>query len=87
VRLLLDRGASIDLVVPGDENALIQAAWHGRLDVVRLLLERGADPNVRVFEGMAVNRPRGEWRTALSMARRHRHAAIAEALIAAGARE
>ena len=41
VALLLDRGARIDEVVPGDENALIQASGNGHLDVV--ISRNGAD--------------------------------------------
>lgn len=42
VRMLLDRGADIDLGVPGDGNALIMAAGEGQLEVVRFLLDQGA---------------------------------------------
>ena len=85
VKLLLDRGARIDEVVPGDETALITAAWRGRLDVVRLLIARGADVNLGVevdtYDG------RREYRTPLRMAHRGGHAAVMDALVAAGARE
>ena len=49
VTMLLDRGAIIDEVVPGDENALISASGEGDLDVVRLLVGRGANVNARVW--------------------------------------
>ena len=42
MRLLLDRGADIDLGVPGDGNALIMAAGAGQLEVVRFLVDKGA---------------------------------------------
>ena len=87
VRLLLDRGASVNQVVPEDENALIQASGEGRLDVVKLLLARGADVNIRAWAESALERPDGEWRTALSMARRGRHDSVVRLLLAAGARE
>jgi beta-lactamase regulating signal transducer with metallopeptidase domain len=87
VALLLDRGADIDRIVPEDENALIQASAHGRLEVVRLLIARGADVNARAWAESARERPGGEWRTPLGMARRGGHADVVAVLIAAGARE
>jgi ankyrin repeat protein len=83
VQLLLDRGADVNLVVPGDENALIQASGSGELAVVKLLVSRGADVNVRVQSAETNN----EVRTALGMARRHKHDAVAEFLVSMGARE
>ena len=87
VALLLDRGARINEVVPEDENALMQASAAGELEVVQLLISRGADVNIRAWTGAALERPNGEWRTALGMARRNRHDVVAKVLIAAGARE
>jgi ankyrin repeat protein len=85
VSLLLDRGASIDQVVPGDENALIQASGAGHLNVVKLLVSRGADVNARTL----VERTNGdsEWRTPLSMARKGGHRAVIAFLLEAGAKE
>jgi beta-lactamase regulating signal transducer with metallopeptidase domain/ankyrin repeat protein len=85
VRFLLERGASVEKVVPGDENALIHASEGGQADVVRLLLERGADVNARVWADSGPGR--GEWRTALKMARRNGHDEVARILAAAGAKE
>jgi beta-lactamase regulating signal transducer with metallopeptidase domain len=87
VALLLDRGASINQVVPEDENALIQASAEGKLEVVELLVARGADVNARAWAEGALERPNGEWRTPLSMARKGRHEAIIKVLMAAGAKE
>jgi len=87
VALLLDRGADIDRMVPDDENALIQASGGGHLDVVKLLIARGADVNARAWAESARERPRGEWRTPLSMARQGRHDSVVAVLLAAGARE
>ena len=87
VALLLDRGAHINQVVPEDENALIQASASGELEVVQLLIARGADVNIRAWAESAYERPNGEWRTALGMARRNRHDVVAKVLVAAGARE
>ena len=85
VTLLLDRGASIDQVVPSDENALIQASGEGQLAVVKLLVARGANVNARVWADSAYERPNGEWRTPLSMARKGGHTAVVEFLRGAGA--
>ena len=99
VELLLDRGAAIDLVVPGDENALIQASGNGHLVIVKLLVDRGADVNARVWVGARVARvvrsradwsssdEKGEWRTPLSEALKGRHRAVVAFLLSAGARE
>jgi beta-lactamase regulating signal transducer with metallopeptidase domain len=87
VALLLDRGADINRMVPEDENALIQASEHGRLEVVKLLIARGADVNARAWAEGARERPDGEWRTPLSMARRGGHGDVVAALVTAGARD
>lgn len=50
VRLLLDRGTAIDAMPPGSQwtaTALHSAAGQGHLDVVELLLARGADPSIQ----------------------------------------
>jgi len=73
------------LVVPGDENALIQASAGGHLSAVRLLVERGADVNMRVWADQSGPGRTGEWRTPLSQARRGGHAAIVAFLLSAGA--
>jgi beta-lactamase regulating signal transducer with metallopeptidase domain len=87
VALLLDKGAQIDQVVPADENALIQASGEGQLAVVQLLVARGADVNARAWAEAAYERPRGEWRTPLNMARKGGHGAVVAFLISAGARD
>jgi len=45
VRALLDRGIDPDVLVK-DTSTLALAVYWNRLDVVKLLLERGADPNI-----------------------------------------
>lgn len=45
VRHLVDAGASLSFRVPGTNPPLVAAIRHGQVEVVRLLLERGADPN------------------------------------------
>jgi ankyrin repeat protein len=88
VRFLVEKGASIEKVVPGDENPLIHASEGGQAEVVRFLLGKGADVNARVWAaGGGPNGRRGEWRTALLMARRNGHDDVARILLAAGARE
>jgi hypothetical protein len=52
-----------------------------------LLIERGANVNARVFADRSGDRGEGEWRTPIGMARRGGHAAVVNALRAAGARE
>jgi beta-lactamase regulating signal transducer with metallopeptidase domain len=86
VELLLDQGAGIDDIVSGDENALIHASGRGHIEVVRLLVERGADVNKRAWADWGFERPSGEWRTPLSMARRGNHRAVVEFLVFSGAR-
>ena len=47
IRWLLDHGAPIDAVDAFGSTALAEhVAWRDRLDIARLLLERGADPDV-----------------------------------------
>lgn len=87
VRDLLDRGASIEKTVNGDENALIHASETGQPAVVRYLIERGANVNARVWAEFGDGEEsRGEWRTAMSMARRNGHQDVIAILRAAGAR-
>ena len=76
-RLLLDHGATIDVV--DDEfrsTPLGLAARWGRRDLVRLLLERGTD----------VNLAGADWARPLAWAEKRGHREIAEELRAAGAR-
>jgi ankyrin repeat protein/beta-lactamase regulating signal transducer with metallopeptidase domain len=87
VRLLVERGANIEEIVPEDENALISASAAGQLDVVKFLIARDANVNARAWAESARERPGGEWRTPLNMARRGGHTAVVAVLIAAGARE
>lgn len=47
VGTLLERGAEVDAVSPNGTTPLMMAAQYGSEDSVKLLLERGADPNRR----------------------------------------
>jgi predicted transcriptional regulator len=85
--LRLDRGASIDQIVPGDETALIQASAEGHLGVVKLLVARGANVNLGVWVEQSYPRSEKEWRSPLSMARKGRHASVVEFLLTAGGHE
>ena len=49
--LLLDAGADVNAQDGTDESALSCAAWQGRADVVRVLISRGANINLRRDEG------------------------------------
>lgn len=84
-QMLVDAGADVNLAVEGDENALMNAAEGGHLDIVKYLVSRGADIHTRIytdrFDGA------GEWRTALSQARKNRRLAVIEYLVSLGARD
>jgi len=49
IRLLLDHGVAVDVTTDDQETALDIAAFWGRTDVVRFLLERGAKPTERTM--------------------------------------
>jgi ankyrin repeat protein len=50
VQLLLDRGALVNARMQDGTTALVTAARRGKLDVMRLLLTRGADPKASLPE-------------------------------------
>lgn len=88
VTLLLDQGADVNKIVPGDENALMCASEQGQLAVVQLLVTRGANVNERIWTGRGDTRDRqGEWRTAVSQARKNGHTAVVNYLNSVGAKE
>ncbi|HUQ86522.1 MAG TPA: M56 family metallopeptidase [Vicinamibacterales bacterium] len=84
VQLLIDRGADVNLAVEGDENPLMNAAEHGNLRIVQLLVEKGADVNARIYSDRYPNG--GEWRTAISQARKNGHTDVVRYLESRGAR-
>jgi hypothetical protein len=70
-------GADVDCIDPNDRIAtpIVHASNHGYLDIVKLLLQNGADPNAR---NLGSN-------TALMLAARFGHVEVVRALIAGGA--
>jgi ankyrin repeat protein len=50
VREILDSSAASINVIRGGEGVLIEAMDHRRLDIIQLLLERGADPALAILE-------------------------------------
>ena len=47
IQLLLDHGASVDLINKAGDTALTLAAAHGKLDAVKFLLDRGANTHAK----------------------------------------
>ena len=95
VQLLVERGADVNLAVEGDENPLMNAAEVGHLAIVQYLVSKGADIHARIFsekmstsyndkQGVFTQR-NGEWRTALSQARKKGHADVVKYLESLGA--
>ncbi|MEM8933275.1 MAG: ankyrin repeat domain-containing protein, partial [Acidobacteriota bacterium] len=77
---LLDADADPNLGVAGQGTPLIQAALRGHMDIVSILLDRGAEVQQAETSG-----PRSIPRTALAAAAMGGDEAIVEALLAAGA--
>lgn len=73
VRLMLQHHAYIDAESPNKSTPLMLAAHYGHPDVVRLLLEEGADPSLRNEQGL----------TAVDFARRADRGDMAELVSAA----
>jgi ankyrin repeat protein len=74
---LLDQGAGIDTHARDDWTPLTISAREGRLNVVQLLLKRGAA--VKVMEGGG--------HTALFWARKYGHSEVENVLLAAGCKD
>jgi ankyrin repeat protein len=53
VRVLVDRGAALDLTDPDKTTALVMAIVNGHYDVAALLAAHGADPDIADESGMA----------------------------------
>ena len=84
-QLLVDRGADVNLAVEGDENPLMNAAEGGHLPLVQYLVSKGADVHARIYTERYDGG--GEWRTAISQARKNGHTAVVKYLESLGARE
>ena len=69
-RLLIERGADVNAVQTAGYRPLHQAAVAGREDLVRMLLDAGADKTARCDRG----------KTPAEYARERGHAAVAELL-------
>jgi beta-lactamase regulating signal transducer with metallopeptidase domain len=88
VALLVSRGADVNLAVEGDENPLMGAAEQGHLEIVKFLIDKGADIHTRIWTARGIgNSVEGEWRTALSQARKNRHMNVVRYLEGLGARD
>jgi beta-lactamase regulating signal transducer with metallopeptidase domain len=85
VQVLVERGADVNLAVEGDENPLMNAAEGGHLDIVQYLVARGADIHTRIYTDRYDGT--GEWRTALSQARKNRRTTVVQYLESLGARD
>jgi ankyrin repeat protein len=85
VQMLIDRGADVNLAVEGDENPLMNAAEQGHLAIAQLLVSKGADIHTRIWSDRADRG--GEWRTALSQARKNGHTGVVKYLESLGARD
>jgi hypothetical protein len=83
VKQLLDAGVDVNSKFRYGATALSYACDRGHLDVVRLLLERGADPNVKdTFYGATPL----SWASSPAQTRKPEHATIVGLLLEAGAR-
>jgi beta-lactamase regulating signal transducer with metallopeptidase domain len=85
VQLLVERGADVNLAVQGDENPLMNAAEGGHLAIVQYLVSKGADVHARIYTDRYDGT--GEWRTALSQARKNRRYEVVKYLESLGARD
>lgn len=84
VRWLLSQGADANARVTGlsGQTALHNAAWNGDLDMVRLLVEHGAD--LHAHDAEHENTPRGWAETAIGVTKNGRCADVAAWLTAQG---
>lgn len=56
IQRLLAAGVEVDVCDRYGRTALMEASRHGNIEVVRVLLERGADPNRKSFSGKSAFR-------------------------------
>jgi Ankyrin repeat len=81
---LLDHGVHIEYRDRDNYNALLLASRAGWLELTRLLLERGANPNVFHASGPAVTTP--TTMTPISLAAKNGHVDVLRLLLRAGAK-
>ncbi|KAF3808427.1 hypothetical protein GCG54_00013066 [Colletotrichum gloeosporioides] len=64
VRSLMNHGAKIDIIGPGQEDNLLAAAFSGHLDLIRLFFSPDDSPTMlhRKSSGLFVAAERGHWR-------------------------
>ena len=74
---LIDKGTPLNGLDEGGNSALAAAAYAGKTDTVKLLLEKGANPTIKKADG----------ETPLSLATAQKHAEIVELLNAAIAKQ
>ena len=75
VQLLVEEGADVDVVDASGGTALLHAAIHGHTESARILIDGGADVNVRMGGS-----------TALGFALQHQHTELVTLLLRAGGR-
>jgi ankyrin repeat protein len=77
VRWLLARGANVNARAEAQshQTALHSAAWNGDLEMVRLLVESGADPNAR--DGQYNGTPLGWAKTSIEISNNPKCAEVA----------
>jgi ankyrin repeat protein len=51
--MLLAKGADVNQRNMDDHTSLAEASWKGHAQVVKMLLAKGADPNLPDYEGVA----------------------------------
>lgn len=66
---------------------MIGAAEGGHLEVVKFLIDKGADIHARIWSRRGGRPDQGEWRTALSQARKNRHFGVVQYLESPGVKE
>ena len=75
VKLLLDKGADVNMNTDNGDTALIEASDNGHIEIVKLLLDKGADVNAKNVVG----------NTALILAAAGGHSRIVSMLLNNGA--
>ena len=85
VKGLLDRGAKVNAKSYGDRTALWLAVHEGQLEIARLLLDRGADPNIACPRSGVGQGPADDTRQPLGRASERGQLAMVQLLLDRGA--